>query len=81
MRLNQILRMENIIAKELRLLKSLKSKLFNNGVVVENYTKEKAIEVINRCCGVAVLTYIFKKYESEIVKDLKKQKDYLAWIQ
>jgi len=73
--------MENIIAKDLRVLNSLKSKLFNNGVVIENYTKEKAIEVINRCCGVSVLAYIFDKYESEIVKDLKTQKDYLAWIQ
>ena len=49
----------------------LVNKLYNEGVTKENYTKEKALEISERCAGVSILTYILNNHEDEVIKLLR----------
>lgn len=46
----------------------LANKLYNEGITKENYTKEKATEIISRCAGFAILNHIINNHEEEVIK-------------
>lgn len=49
----------------------LSNKLSCEGITKDNYSKEKALQISDRCCGVAILNYIIHNHESEIIDLLK----------
>lgn len=46
----------------------LANKLYCEGITKENYTKEKALEIISRCAGFAILNYVINNHEEEVIK-------------
>jgi len=50
--------------------KKIAGKLFNEYVTKENYSKEKAILVLDNCCGGNFLIEFLNNYESVIISML-----------
>lgn len=49
-----------------RILKSLIAKLIDCGIDKDNYSELKVIEVIERCCGYAILIYCYSNNKDYI---------------
>jgi len=49
----------------------LANKLALEGITKDNYSKEKALRISDRCCGLAILNYIIHNHESDIIDLLK----------
>lgn len=54
-----------------RTIRQAVSKLLIEGITKDNYTKESAKKVFEKCCGVAILLYILENKEDQIIKLLK----------
>ncbi len=54
-----------------RTIRQAVSKLLIEGVTKDNYTKESAKKVFEKCCGVAILLYILENKEEQIIKLLQ----------
>lgn len=44
------------------------NKLLIEGITKDNYTKENAKKVFEKCCGVAILLYILENKEEQIIE-------------
>ncbi len=54
-----------------RTIRQAVSKLLIEGITKDNYTKESAKKVFEKCCGVTILLYIIENKEEQIIKLLQ----------
>lgn len=54
-----------------RTIRQAVGKLLIEGITKDNYTRESAREIFEKCCGVAILLYILENKEDQIIKLLK----------